>query len=606
LSGKASIIGITSWRICGPFVVDDQDQRYSPGSEARMFEKDYLEAADGREAPLKLPSRITNVQIDFQRAFTSEPAAPSRSGVFLNQTQIFPTEDVDSQLLYWGSYHVYKVVYAAAEIASSTDQDVVLLSVTNSPIKIWVNDAVQTQTPPGSVGAEWNTDVGVKVHLRAGRNTLLVKWQCSRFRSDFGVWVATPDRAHQFIEEYGGVYDVLNQIGIPRGDFLKLAPIIAMYDEPAGRHGRYEIRDVAGRIATTGHLDTIGDAGINVSALPDGLYSISLEKGTLMTGELFFVGDLTKRLAMYGARCAAKAAGDLPCDALSKLIRTSKDDGAGFRLDEQKPILLLLAQFEWSLDGISPKMIFPDHAPRMRLMSFRSSIDGSIQHYYLHLPPDIQSGRPLPLVVLVPFNTSHEPFFDNMPTAFPDVLQRYARFADRYHLSLITPFAHGEQMPSDLAEDDMLETIQDAKACFRVDDSRIYMAGECDGGRSAFLMGEDYPDVFSAISTIEAMTGDVRTNSSGGSRSVMIRLRNLSSMPIRLTNGVADYHSPSAQALFFTQEARKVGVFPQLKWLTGDGGGGLISRERRMFEFFATVRRDDPAIPHRVALAVTN
>jgi hypothetical protein len=53
------------------------------------------------------------------------------------------------------------------------------------------------------------------------------------------------------------------------------------------------------------------------------------------------------------------------------------------------------------------------------------------------------------------------------------------------------------------------------------------------------------------------------------------------------------------------QEAWKVGVFPKLTLTRGTGSFGLIDATRNMFEFFATVKRRDPAIPHHVALAVT-
>jgi pimeloyl-ACP methyl ester carboxylesterase len=499
------------------------------------------------------------------------------------------------------------VLYAAAELVSPTDQDVVILPATSSPIKIWVNDAVQIKSAPGSVGADWYANVDAKVHLRAGRNSLLLKVICFPLRNRFAVFVATLDGAHEFIEEHGGVFDVLNQILVSRGVPLRLAPVIAIYDESPGQDEHYKIRDVVGRIAAMGHLATSGDAEINVSGLPDGLYSISLEKGTLTTGELFFVGDLTRRLAMYGAKCAAKAAGDLPCEALPKLIQTSKAEGVRFRLDKQKLMLLLMEQFEWSLHGVPPQMVFPDHAPRIRLISFRSNIDGSIQHYYLYLPPDVQSGQPLPLVVIMPFNTKRAPFFDNAPTTNPDGLQRYARFAGRYHLGFIIPFARGKQLLDHLAEDDVREAIQDAKGRFRVDDSRIYLAGECAGGRSAFLMAEDYPDVFSAVSTSGAATGPLSgaTNSSADSGNPLLRLRNLSSIPIGLTQAEADPHSPESVALLLMQEAWKVGVFPKLTLTRGTGSFGLIDATRNMFEFFATVKRRDPAIPHHVALAVT-
>lgn len=606
LSGKTSIVGITSWWICGPFVVDERDQRYSPGTEAEMFEKDYLAAAGAREAPLQLPEGITKVAINFARDPVQEPHVITSTGVFLNQAQVFPTPDVDSQLLYWEGYHVFKVIYAAAALASSTDQNVVLLAATNSPIKIWVNGVVLAQSAPGSVGAEDDTHVGVRVHLRPGRNTILVKLLCFPYRNDFGVWIATLDRARQFIAEQGGIGDVLTQIIAAQGARLRFTPIIDLFGGSPGGAEKFEIRDVVGRIVAT-RKPVTADTEIDTSALPEGLYSVNLQKGALANGELFFVGDLKRRLAAYGAQCASNAAGNLPCEALPALTKLIDSPAASFRLHQEKLIVFLLAQFEWSLRNLSLQAVIPDNTPRIRLVSFRSGIDGTTQLYYLHLPPDVQSRQPLPLVVVEPFNDHPAPFFEGPPTTTYLALLRYARFADQYHLSYIAPFGRGKLMPSVLAERDVLEAIHDAGQHYKVDDGRIFLTGECAAGRSAFLMAEDYPEIFAGVSTLSAATHEttVATHSPQDSANVLLRLRNLSATAIRLIHGNEDYHSPSIQASLFMQEAQKVGVHPEMMWLPGDSKFGVIEPQRAMFQFFATVKRRDPAVPRHVALAVT-
>jgi hypothetical protein len=601
---------VTSWRICGPFVTDAQDQHDSPSTETEMFAKDYLQTADAREAPLKLPSKITNVTINLQREPNSFNSTKSLGpGIFLNQTLTFPTADVDTKLLYWKAYGVFKVVYAAAELASPTDQDVILLAQTNSPIKIWINDRAQVQSDAGADIS--NPHVGVKVHLRTGMNTILVKLICFPLINNFSVWFATADGAHQFIEEHGGIFEASTQLVIPRGDPLRLASLTTvMYGRSIGSEGRYDIRDVTGRIVAAGSVAKVANAGINTSALPDGLYSLNLEEDAHTDGELFFAGDINKRIAMYSARCAGQASKDLPCDALPRLIKTNagtepRSHGAQvgpFQLSQQNIIIFIMAQFEWSLNRIAPKEIIADYAPRVRLMSFRSHIDGSIQHYYLYLPSEARTVQGIPMVVVVPHNSTPELF--PMPIV---PLKKYARYADRYHLSFIAPFLRSKQLPSDLAEVDILEAIQDATTRFRVDDSRIYIGGDCAGGRNAFLMAEDYPEVFSAISTIDADTGESSavTYTPLDSSNVLLRLRNLTSISIGLTHSQQDFHSPYSQAILLMQEAREVGVVPQLTLPPDSRESDQIDVFRKMFEFLATVKRRDPAIPQHVSLAVT-
>jgi dienelactone hydrolase len=332
-----------------------------------------------------------------------------------------------------------------------------------------------------------------------------------------------------------------------------------------------------------------------------------LHKGEVANGQLFFVGDLNHRLAMYSAQCASPSRGDLPCEALPKLTDLSGSAGATFRLEREKLIVFLMAQFEWSINGLGLQTVIADDTPRIRLISFRSKLDGTTQLYYLHASPDVQSGEPQPLVVVEPFNGNPKPFFDSPPTTTNLALDRYARFADQYHLSYIAPFGRGKLLPSPLAEKDVLEAIEDARQRIKVDNSRIYLTGECAAGRSALLMAEDYPEMFAAVSTLSAATHEyaAATNSEWDSANALLRLRNLSSMPIRLIHGSGDFHSPSPQASLLLQEAHKVGVYPEMMWLPGDSKFGVIEPQRAMFEFFATVKSRQPAVPSHVALAVT-
>jgi hypothetical protein len=162
-------------------------------------------------------------------------------------------------------------------------------------------------------------------------------------------------------------------------------------------------------------------------------------------------------------------------------------------------------------------------------------------------------------------------------------------------------------MLTEIAEKDILEALQDARSMFNVDDDRIYLAGECDGGRNALLMAEDYPEIFSAVSVIRARIGEEGfwSNARMTPDNVYLRLRNLSSIPVRLVHSALDIHSPVSQDISLTNEAKEIGFTPQLNILPGTGEYDLTDSNDRMFEFFSSAARRETTFPYHLTFAVT-
>lgn len=587
LTEANDLVPIVSWRICGPFIATPEYQKDSLLSESHLFAADYLKTIGGRESPLMLSSRITHIKLNFDRDPSKEPTAPLSPNVFLNQNQQFPTPDVDSQLIYWGAYHVFKVIYAAANIDSKGSQDTILVAETNSPVKIWLNGEVQITSGSGNTS---DPNFAIRVHLRPGHNILLVKEICFPLRNDFAMWFTTESKARELVQARRDYFRAPTQLIFPRGVPLRIAPVIAnMYSTTPGAEGHYEISTVTGKVIITNNITESVANGIDLSSLPDGLYSIRLSKGnTFTTSDLFFVGNLAKRLAMYKAYCSTQPRDSAPCIALPRLIQACESSGS-FHFEKQHLAVFLMAQLEWTYHGVPSNKTFNDDVSRIRLVSFRSKLDGTIQHYYLYRPADSFSERYLPVVVaIIPQPAAYTQFFSPL-----GALESYAKAADRYHLSVIVPLARHDELHSTLIEDDILESLHHAEVTTNIDRNRIYVAGECDGGRVAIQLAENYPNVFSALSTLRARIGHpAQYNASVLDVSnVFLRLSSIASIPIRLVHSEIDFHSPLSQDLDLCTEAKNIGFSPQLRVLPGTGEFDLTDPDDEMFEFFSKSER---------------
>ena len=591
LSAKGGAIGITSWRITGPFVPTMGDHLATSVKLTELLATDYLKLAGTQESPLYLPVKTTNTKLNLDRDPYGELKAPSSPNVFLNQNVEFPTPVVSTQFLYWGAYHVFKVIYATTNLVSSVDQDVILLTMADSPIKLWINDEIQVQS--GKHGTE-NLNFAVKIHLRAGTNKLLVKEACYPLRNEFAMWLMTPARARQTIQMHNEKFQVASELVIRPGSSLSInQSMVSILGGSSGSDVRYELHDISGNIVKEGQVSLTSRNIIKLSGLPDGIYSINLIKGEFSAGDLFFLGHIQRRFTKYYALCSVQHSDSLPCDAL---------DHSGGRPHHtgQRKTVFVIAQFEYAIHNIPLDKHFNDYAFRIRLVSFRSPTNKTIRSYFLYVPKNTSPDEHIPLVVtLKPLPTNDSDFY--IPI---DSLNIYARVADKYHVGYLVPLEHSEHdLLTDSYSNYILEILHDIGLRLKIDNSRIYLAGSCDAGRNALLIAENYPDTYAAVSVLQPMVGKLspqaRMRVNGYYFNVYSKLSNLSSIPVRFVHCRRDFHSPLSQDVFFGQQAKSVGLNPELKVLPCDDTGrfDLVDPNDSVFEFFSKVhgRRPNPS-----------
>ncbi|MEG9433349.1 alpha/beta hydrolase family protein [Terriglobus sp. ADX1] len=580
----SDVLPVTQWRISGPYLDPANRWKYLPDMEAQIFNKDFLRPLGGSETDERLPMQTTNISIDLTRDISKEPETIPAPEVTLNQNVEFGVADVSSQLLFWGTHHEFKVVYAHVDIDSALEQKVVLLIGANSPVQLRVNGAVAYQSYSGSVGADWYTNGNVLVPLKRGLNHVLIKAFWFPKRNDFAVWVTTPTGARNFIRDHGGMFDVLTRILVPRTAGITVNPALRLFGENSQQ---YVIRDITGNVVREGELaEKDFRSPIPISG-PPGLYYISVGSSIARAREMFYLGDPKDAVDDYRRLCSRPNA-PLPCDSLTELIKLIQEDGAFLRLDKEKVILSFMEQFEFALHDIRPGSRLPDAPPLKFLMAFQSRLNGSRQYYFLFLPSGGRSHRP-PLVIVQPYNTSDKPFFESYP-ATSGALEKYLSFGEEYHLALAFPYNRGLQIPSSAAEADSEDVRTAVLTQFGLGPEKVYLAGECAGGRSAILLAEEHPSEYAAISTIAPGTGMnvARTFSRRDAANALLRLAELKKIPLRVVQGRTDAHSPAEAALLLEREAARSQVKVETVWLPGNGLFVRPDSVKEMLSFFAT------------------
>jgi pimeloyl-ACP methyl ester carboxylesterase len=211
---------------------------------------------------------------------------------------------------------------------------------------------------------------------------------------------------------------------------------------------------------------------------------------------------------------------------------------------------------------------------------------GPYQPYLVWLPEELEPG--LPLVVYLhgssqthmsTVNTSH---YD--PGSVDPVINEPDHIFD-FDAVVAWPLGRGPQQGYDAAgEQDALDVTDDALARLQLDRDRVMLAGLSMGGMGTFRLGQLYPDRWALA------YADVGADQTG-------LAANMTNLPLRFQNGVADPLVNPALSLATRQAIDAAGTVDYRSWLLMAGRHGPQVRlaECVYLEAFATRRVVDPA-----------
>jgi poly(3-hydroxybutyrate) depolymerase len=209
--------------------------------------------------------------------------------------------------------------------------------------------------------------------------------------------------------------------------------------------------------------------------------------------------------------------------------------------------------------------------------AYRSAIDGSLQPYSLYVPKTYDSTKSYSLIVALHGFTSDP--VSSMKTLAIKRLQPE-------DFIVAAPFARGDMGYLSIAEQDVLDVIENTQSRFHIDPDRIYLMGWSMGGLGTWRIGQYFADKFAAIAPFAGWTGTQY-------------LENLRNLPVFAVHGDADrsvsvrYDREAAQYL---QTLNYSIHYEELPGGSHDAWGDWIRQksggEERLLEYFRTQRRN--------------
>lgn len=254
-------------------------------------------------------------------------------------------------------------------------------------------------------------------------------------------------------------------------------------------------------------------------------------------------------------------------------------------------------------------------------ISIVSSKDGSKQPIIFYMPPAATATASGPKVPLVVFLHSWSTDYKSVGLALEETKHRSWVFAGP---NFRGPNETPEACASDLAVQDILDSVDYARKQARVDEKRIYLVGSSGGGHMALLMATRAPQLWSAVSTWVPITdlaawhefskatgsqyagmmdkclGGPPDTPQGAAeyrrRSSLFYLNKAKGIPIAIDSGLHDGHAgnavPLSQSLFAFNELARANGQPN-KALTLEQID-IFTRESRVPDELANEKEDEP------------
>jgi pimeloyl-ACP methyl ester carboxylesterase len=582
-----SEIAITQWQFLGPFRFEAKDISV-PGAERLPvgLNHDYLaEFSETEESiePTKFALlRTAKPGFVLAEDFRNEPVSTTPiSNVLDLATANRPVD--------------YAIAYVAVVIESPKDQNVVISGGVDDSMKVWLNHELlfADQNTRSHFIKRFGQLGGAK--LTKGSNFLLVK-TCN-LTGDWRLIVTLypHERALEFAQD-NAINPILSGSVVLSGQPLRLRGDLL----PDAAQFQMEITDFRHAIVDSAQLVSARRMSWSLAKLErDQLYYCRMTAVGRVIERPFYYGELEAGFQKLSQQADPfmKANELVRMDLQAQLGRLQhllKTESRSTESWDQK-VAASFAEVEDNLAALKKSIDNFRQAPGTHLRGYRSSVDGQVLNYWIHVPSRaLDTGKAIPLVIVLPWTAlTSLPFLESFQMAAFDQTESFRVLGDEFGFAVLQVWGRGNNLGgTSIWNTDVLESLEAVKRDYPIDPDRIYLTGDCEGGRQALLLAERHPERFAAIA-IEGPITIERTETPYQRLwmqyvSPVDELQALANIPIFIShdaNGNPPYHHSEV----FAARGRQLGVDVTLVQTQGGQHGFLqnpMAVKRSLFQFF--------------------
>jgi len=217
-----------------------------------------------------------------------------------------------------------------------------------------------------------------------------------------------------------------------------------------------------------------------------------------------------------------------------------------------------------------------------QLMTYQSQED-NLGIFIFHIGCKQQQN--IPLVFIVPSALQDNSMIEDWYTSNLDQIEIDNTFADQYGFAVAWIYAGGRKYSAEKTEKEITAIINRLKSEYDIDSKRIFIMGDCEGGRRALVQLAATPERYAACAVSPPLT------LSGGSDGMPIKLLpKMDKIPILIKHGINDDVSPIENSRKFNEEAKKLHI-PTI-YNEVQGSHVSISKDihQDVFNFFSKIK----------------
>lgn len=194
--------------------------------------------------------------------------------------------------------------------------------------------------------------------------------------------------------------------------------------------------------------------------------------------------------------------------------------------------------------------------------SIVSPVDQTLQPYVIQSPKDYGGGEKMPLVVAIPVAMSNKmPFLKSIVVANHANLEHAQFFVDKFKFVRVIPSVRALNLQNvPICEADIMATINAVKKQYNIDEDRIYLSSICGGVSTAINFAKAHLQLFAAISLDEISVSTESHNVIEDRELPTNMLENIAHIPVFITQGEKNSHSPISDSDAFVHELKKNGM----------------------------------------------
>lgn len=470
---------LKNWQLIGPFYPDTTIRNYA--------DIDYLKKFNFSENNLN----INVLYREFKNYYKNDDLLFVNYKLkkdFFDLNSIFKTEDA-------------AICYAFCYLISKTEQDVAFLVGSNDGIKLWVNNKLYINEFKERILRK-NENI-VRVRLKKGKNQVLVKSTNIKGLWQFHLCISSVEyvKRYSLLKDHKGFsWKYL----INKDDSIKL---------------KIDTNFISVKKPMVINFYDINDSLIfkqvfyyrnNIEIYPNlnkGIYKCNLFVDNDTLTQYFVFGNyldiydsLKNEVQKYLNTEKIKINVNTIIDKIYDLYRF----GMRNKFDEvlERKISQMLYKFMKVYIELKNNREPFSHKEGLHLRGFKSKIDSTINYYLIYIPNCYDSTEKIPLIVEVPFvDSRRRAFFRGIQVANIDRIEYLCKLADKYGFAFLLTSSriYDKYNLSPIAFSTTLETIEEVKKDYNIDEKRMYLYGSCFGGLFALLFANFYPSIFAAI-----------------------------------------------------------------------------------------------------------